>query len=641
MSYESENKKSEQNENVEDNKNLCTSPKNGQTYDKDENIKDKEKYLNDDMFDEIIPQNDYIKIRTNVINEKMLLDGIKNKKDYTHRDNIIDLFNCTKILFLENKNIIIIQNINLFKNLEELHLDNNLIEELGNLEELENLKMLSCSNNNIKEIKNLDKLINLSELNLHNNQIKKIENLNNNKKLKILILSKNYIENIEDIINLKYLKNLKILNLTDNPISNIQNIEEHIFTNFKNIKYFNNKTVSIQDKINKPSPGFDQICTLDSNNISSDTEQYNKSISEAYLCGIVSLPTTLFDEKEEPSVFRKIKHYLQIKEYFLKDIQTINLKIINKILHLNEERKKSSNAFEKNIENFIFENINRHAQKYTELRKRSKKVISTILSYLNIPKGINNIELIKCPDFYKNKVQLNENTTLSDGLIKKLQNISKTFHCNIMNDVILDMPTTNNKRECEENHEQNNEQNNDEKKGNYILIDHEKYNIIKSYLEKNIEENYLLKDKLITEELMNVVSLNNFIENFKLDISKIIKDINDSISDHFKSLEELDDAFNSKIINFFSEVKNNEHPSIVLSDDEINEYYSYKGKRSNILNNLEDYISSNYNKLGNFLIEEKKKYIFLKSRERILEIGEIIDNFNNLFYSYLCVLHAE
>ncbi|SBS94545.1 leucine-rich repeat protein (LRR8) [Plasmodium ovale curtisi] len=117
MSYESENKKSEQNENVEDNKNLCTSPQNGQTYDNDKNIKDKEKYLNDDMFDEIIPQNDYIKIRTSVINEKMLLDGIKNKKDDTHRDNIIDLFNYTKILFLENKNIIIIQNINLFKSM--------------------------------------------------------------------------------------------------------------------------------------------------------------------------------------------------------------------------------------------------------------------------------------------------------------------------------------------------------------------------------------------------------------------------------------------------------------------------------------------------------------------------------------------
>ncbi|EAA18947.1 hypothetical protein [Plasmodium yoelii yoelii] len=167
---------------------------------------------------------------------------------------------------------------------------------------------------------------------------------------------------------------------------------------------------------------------------------------------------------------------------------------------------------------------------------------------------------MKCPDFYKNKVQLNENTTLSDELVIKLQNISKTFHCNVMNNSILEMSTSANKREYEENYEQNN----NSKKGNYIFIDHEKYNIIKSYLEKNIEENYLLKDKLISEELMNVVSLNNFIENFKLDISKIIKDINDSISDHFKNLEELDDIFNSKIINFFSEVKNNEHPFIVL-----------------------------------------------------------------------------
>ncbi|SBS86601.1 leucine-rich repeat protein, partial [Plasmodium ovale curtisi] len=192
--------------------------------------------VNDNSFEGIIPVNDYKRIYTNIINEKMLIEGIAKYADVGQEcvihGNITDMFIRAKCLSLENRNILVIQNMNIFKSkteydkmytltslcvhphqsvcssspvcvyiltslcvhphqsvyLEELYLDNNLIEELENLDELEKLRILSVSNNKIKKIKNLNKLINLTELNLHNNNINKIENLNKNKKLKILIL---------------------------------------------------------------------------------------------------------------------------------------------------------------------------------------------------------------------------------------------------------------------------------------------------------------------------------------------------------------------------------------------------------------------------------------------------------------------
>ncbi|VWU52078.1 leucine-rich repeat protein, partial [Hepatocystis sp. ex Piliocolobus tephrosceles] len=76
-------------------------------------------------------------------------------------------------------------------------------------------------------------------------------------------------------------------------------------------------------------------------------------------------------------------------------------------------------------------------------------------------------------------------------------------------------------------------------------------------------------------------------------------------------------------------------------EDEINEYYSFKENITNTFNNFEDYISNSYNKLSNCLIEDKKQNLFLMSRERISEIKQITNNFNDLFYSYLHVLNVQ
>ncbi|SOV76573.1 leucine-rich repeat protein [Plasmodium sp. gorilla clade G3] len=606
------------------------------------------------LFDDIIPQYDYKRIRTNIINEEMLIEGI-NKSYHLKREDIIKDFYYAKVLSLENRDIVLIQNMNLFKNLEELHLNNNLIEDLENLEELINLKILSASNNKIKKIKNLNNLHNLRELNLHNNEIERIENLNNNKKLQILILSDNYIKHIEDIIYLKCLDKLKFLNIINNPICKIPDLENCVLKNLINIKYFNNIILSSIKKMDKKDIYIHSNENLtiykssiikekgipkneNSNpyfyikNNCSDIENYKKNISEAYLYELTTLPDTLFDEKKQPPILKKIINYEKIKEIFLIDIENIHLGIIDKILLLNEDRKKCSDLFEEDMENFISQYMLNNIEEYNKLRKRSKKVIHSLETFLDHPKEFENMMMKKCPNYYKKNIEIKNKEQINNNVIKRIEDISKSLNLNIVQDDLLNL--------IEDKEKENyiTDETNICTNNNFIYVDKEKYNTIKIYIENHIKENIFFRDKLINEELMNIVSLNNFIEIFKTNISKIIKRINDNITDYFKKLDELEEKFNTQILNFFSEVKNNDHPSIVFSEDEINEYYSYKNYRSNIMNNLEDYISSSYNKAGSVLIEEKKKHLFLQSRDRIEEIGKIVNIFNDLFYSYLYII---
>ncbi|SOV14356.1 leucine-rich repeat protein [Plasmodium gaboni] len=610
------------------------------------------------LFDDIIPQHDYKRIRTNIINEEILIEGI-NKSYNLKREDIIKDFYYAKVLSLENRDIVLIQNMNLFKNLEELHLNNNLIEDLENLEELINLKILSASNNKIKKIKNLNNLYNLRELNLHNNEIEKIENLNNNKKLQILILSNNYIKHIEDIIYLKCLDKLKFLNIINNPICNIPDLQNFVMKNLISIKYFNNIILSSIKKMDKKHiyihPNEDLTIYKSSiikekgisknensnpyfyiKNNCSDIENYKKNISEAYLYELTTLPDTLFDEKKQPPIFKKIINYEKIKEIFLTDLGEIHLGIIDKILLLNEDRKKCSDLFEEDVEKFISQYMLNNIEEYNKLKKRSKKVIHSLEVFLDQPKEFENMMMQKCPNYYKKNIEIKNKEQINNSVIKRFEEISKSLNLNIIKDDLLNLV------EDKETHNYiTDETTNICTNNNYIYVDKEKYNTIKIYIENNIKENIFFRDKLINDELMNIVALNNFIEIFKTNISKTIKRINDNITDYFKKLDKLEEKFNTQIINFFSEVKNNDHPSIVLSEDEINEYYSYKNYRSNIMNNLEDYISSSYNKAGSVLIEEKKKHLFLQSRDRIEEIGKIVNIYNDLFYSYLYIIRVE
>lgn len=164
----------------------------------------------------------------------------------------------------------------------------------------------------------------------------------------------------------------------------------------------------------------------------------------------------------------------------------------------------------------------------------------------------------KCPNDYKKNIEIKNKEQINNSVIKRIEAISKSLNLNIGKNDLLNIV------EDKEEETYTTDVTNICTNNNCIYIDKEKYNTIKIYIENNIKENIFFRDKLINEELMNIVSLNNLIEIFKTNISKIIKRINDNITDYFKKLDELEENFNTQILNFFSEVKNNDHPSIVL-----------------------------------------------------------------------------
>ncbi|SBS86517.1 leucine-rich repeat protein (LRR8), partial [Plasmodium ovale curtisi] len=369
------------------------------------------------------------------------------------------------------------------------------------------------------------------------------------------------------------------------------NVENEILCHLKNITYFNNKLLSnlYNDKdyvfcnvennimnstvIKKNSLLCDSFYNNTSRNNTSRNNNNNnmeydmKIISDAFLSDVITLSNVLFDEKNEPSVLLKFDCYDKIRQTFIQDIHSVNYKMINQVLSLNEQRKKCSDLFEREMESFIAEYMQNNVHAFNQLRKRSKKVVRTLLLFLECDQDIGPIELKKCPEVYKKKAEMKQDKTLSDEILKKVQNISKDifYITDNKNEIILQSQVK--KREIQENSENNYNffiKNKYEKKDNKILINESKYYIIKKYIEKNIEDNFSFQYKLIKYELVNITCLNNFLENFKINISKIIKIINDIIFEYFRNLEEFEDIFNSKILKFFSDVKNNEHPSIIL-----------------------------------------------------------------------------
>ncbi|ETW61645.1 hypothetical protein PFMC_02563 [Plasmodium falciparum CAMP/Malaysia] len=258
-------------------------------------------------------------------------------------------------------------------------------------------------------------------------------------------------------------------------------------------------------------------------------------------------------------------------------------------------------------------------EEYNKLRKRSKKVINSLDTFLDHPKEFENMMMKKCPNDYKKNIEIKNKEQINNSVIKRIEAISKSLNLNIGKDDLLNIV------EDKEEETYTTDVTNICTNNNCIYIDKEKYNTIKIYIENNIKENIFFRDKLINEELMNIVSLNNLIEIFKTNISKIIKRINDNITDYFKKLDELEENFNTQILNFFSEVKNNDHPSIVLSIIEFTLLYTrevnkWRGaifathKPSSSVYNKRNkykklYILCKYNYLKNVKSKKKKFYV--------------------------------
>lgn len=139
-------------------------------------------------------------------------------------------------------NITHIDNLSLIANVTHLKMTQNYIERIQNLEKLQKLENLDLGFNKITKIENLEHLTELRNLNLQGNKISKLENLDGNSKLQLFIVNNNQISDINEIFYMKRFKNLRFLEVSNNPLGN--NYKSIIIDQFPNLMFIDFKKIT-------------------------------------------------------------------------------------------------------------------------------------------------------------------------------------------------------------------------------------------------------------------------------------------------------------------------------------------------------------------------------------------------------------
>ncbi|XP_058064789.1 dynein regulatory complex subunit 3-like [Anopheles bellator] len=144
------------------------------------------------------------------------------------------------VIRLEFQSILKIDHLWVMKNLEVLSLSFNKIDKIENLSRLSKLKELNLSFNYIEKIENLEKLENLRILSLYGNRISRIENVDKLERLVIFSVGRNNIGTLEGLERLRFLKDLRSLNLAENPIAQDTSkpLRPYLATLLPQLKYY-------------------------------------------------------------------------------------------------------------------------------------------------------------------------------------------------------------------------------------------------------------------------------------------------------------------------------------------------------------------------------------------------------------------
>ncbi|XP_054724698.1 leucine-rich repeat-containing protein 49-like isoform X2 [Uloborus diversus] len=126
------------------------------------------------------------------------------------------------LLNLQQNQITVIENLEIFSNLKFLDLSDNLFEQITGLDNLFSLRVLILSRNRIHYIDGLQNLNHLDVLDLSGNEIKEITNVHHLHELRVLNLSSNHINQIS---GLRGLKSLVELNLNKNFILEVTEVD--------------------------------------------------------------------------------------------------------------------------------------------------------------------------------------------------------------------------------------------------------------------------------------------------------------------------------------------------------------------------------------------------------------------------------
>ncbi|KAI9179347.1 hypothetical protein H9P43_004666 [Blastocladiella emersonii ATCC 22665] len=146
-------------------------------------------------------------------------------------------------LRLDYKNILKIENLWQFDSLTKLQLDNNIIERIEGISHLRNLRWLDLSFNNITVIEGLDSLTKLTDLSLLNNRITKLENMDKLVRLNVLSIGNNDIQDMAELAYLSRFENLRLLNVSGNPLCRNPEYRSFVLSRLRHLKYLDYRLI--------------------------------------------------------------------------------------------------------------------------------------------------------------------------------------------------------------------------------------------------------------------------------------------------------------------------------------------------------------------------------------------------------------
>jgi Leucine-rich repeat (LRR) protein len=104
-------------------------------------------------------------------------------------------------------------------------------------------KFLDLSFNNIAKIEGLDQLWQLTDLSLFNNRITKLENLDPLTQLNVLSVGNNELQDMSDLAYLSKFENLRLLNVSGNPLCKHPEYKGFILSRLHHLQYIDYRLI--------------------------------------------------------------------------------------------------------------------------------------------------------------------------------------------------------------------------------------------------------------------------------------------------------------------------------------------------------------------------------------------------------------
>ncbi|XP_076279606.1 dynein regulatory complex subunit 3 [Lasioglossum baleicum] len=227
-------------------------------------------------------------VQPRIINQDMLIkliieQGPKGEAGKLFFEDGINLEE-TKEIRIEFLNILKIDYLWAMPNLVKLSLSHNTIEKIENFDALIHLKELDLSFNRIYVMENLNCLTKLEILLLYNNRITIVENIDDLHNLTIFSIGNNLITDWEHALYLRKFKNLRSLNMDENPCTKETGYSEYIFAVVPQLLYYQYKMVTNEERKSAAEKHYRLLNTLEEKEVRETEElsaqqEYEKKLA--------------------------------------------------------------------------------------------------------------------------------------------------------------------------------------------------------------------------------------------------------------------------------------------------------------------------------------------------------------------------